>query len=269
MGWPISHSRSPILHGYWLKTYKIDGVYLPFPVAPKNLEICLRTLPKLGFVGSNITVPHKEAALKFCDRIDDLACQIGAVNTIVVEKDGSLSGSNTDAFGFLENLRAESNWNPNNGPTMILGAGGSARAILVAMINAGIGDILITNRSQLRSEQLASEFAPHCTAIPWGNVSSKLNGISLLINATTLGMSGQPPLELSLDALPVSAVVYDIVYSPLKTNLLRRASQRGNPVVDGLGMLLHQARPGFGAWFGHLPEVTGELRKIITEDLTS
>lgn len=267
MGWPISHSRSPMLHGYWLREYGIDGAYLPFPVAPENIEPALRALPALGISGANLTVPHKEAALTICDRVDDVARRIGAVNTVVVESDGTLSGSNTDAFGFLENLKSESNWKPDNGSAVILGAGGAARAVVAALIDDGVQDIRIANRTLERAENLATEFAGGCTTVRWDNVDQAIEDAALLVNTTTLGMTGQPDLEISLKTLPKSAIVNDIVYVPLQTSLLRNAAQRGNPIVDGLGMLLHQARPGFAAWYGEQPHVTAGLREFILADL--
>jgi shikimate dehydrogenase len=267
MGWPISHSRSPLLHGYWLKEYGIKGAYLPFSVAPQDLEMALRALPKLGIAGTNLTVPHKEAGLTICDRVDELARRIGAVNTVVVENDGTLSGSNTDSFGFLENLKSESDWKPRDGSAVILGAGGAARAAVAALLDDGVQDIQIVNRTLERAENIATEFAGSCTAVVWDQVEDALRDAALLVNTTTLGMAGQPDLKISLKALPTWATVNDIVYVPLQTKFLRNALRRGNPTVDGLGMLLHQARPGFATWFGKQPQVTAGLRNFILADL--
>ncbi len=269
MGWPISHSRSPMLHGYWLKEYGIDGAYLPFSVEPANLETALRALPALGIAGTNLTVPHKETALEICDDIDDTARRIGAVNTIVVQEDGSLFGSNTDAYGFIENLKAESTWKANDGPAVILGAGGAARAVVAALAAEGVADIRITNRTFERARTLADLFGSACQPLDWSDAPESLRQSALLVNTTTLGMTGQPSLDIALDKLPVTAVVNDIVYAPLETELLHLAGMRGNPVVDGLGMLLHQARPGFAAWYGCEPGVTLGLRKHILADLIS
>ena len=269
MGWPISHSRSPLLHGYWLREYGIDGSYLPFPVEPANLKVALRALPVLGIAGTNLTVPHKEAALEICDRVDKTAWRIGAVNTVIVEEDGTLSGSNTDAFGFIENLKSESNWNVKDGPVVVLGAGGAARAVVAALVNRGVTEIRILNRTLDRASALAATFGENCCAAKLTDASDALKGAVLLVNTTVLGMIGQPPLELSIETLPRGATVNDIVYAPLQTNLLRVAAARGNPVVDGLGMLLHQARPGFTAWFGVEPKVTKSLRNTILEDLNA
>ena len=267
MGWPISHSRSPMVHGYWLREYGIDGVYLPFSVDPINLEAALRALPALGIVGINLTVPHKEAALEICDYVDDTARWIGAVNTIIVQNDGSLFGRNTDAFGFIENLKAESSWQAADGPAVILGAGGAARAVVAALIGEGVTEICIVNRTFERARALADAFGGNCQPLDWSDVSESLRQSALLVNTTMLGMTEQPRLDLALDTLPSTAVVNDIVYAPLETDLLRLAAARGNSIVDGLGMLLHQARPGFAAWFGHEPDVTPGLRNHILADL--
>jgi shikimate dehydrogenase len=269
MGWPISHSLSPLLHGYWLKEYEIDGAYLPFLVAPKNIEMALRSLPKLGIAGTNLTAPHKEIAFKICDRVDKIAQRIGAVNTVVVENDGTLSGSNTDSFGFLENLKLESNWKSKDGPAVILGAGGAARAVVAALLDDGVQNIQIVNRTIGRAEKIAAEFNKDCTAVSWDRLDEALETASLLVNTTTLGMAGQPELKVSLKKLPTTATVNDIVYVPLQTALLRKAAKRGNPTVDGLGMLLHQARPGFAAWFGKQPQVTTHLRQFVLTDLNT
>ena len=267
MGWPISHSRSPMVHGYWLREYGIDGAYLPFSVDPANLEAALRSLPALGIAGTNLTVPHKETALNICDHVDDTARHIGAVNTVVVQADGSLFGSNTDAFGFIENLKAESSWQAADGPAVILGAGGAARAVVAALIAEGVAEIRILNRTFERARALADAFGGNCQPLDWSDVSESLRQSALLVNTTMLGMTEQPRLDLALDTLPSTAVVNDIVYAPLETDLLRLAAARGNSIVDGLGMLLHQARPGFAAWFGHEPDVTPGLRNHILADL--
>jgi shikimate dehydrogenase len=267
VGWPIAHSRSPRLHGYWLDKHGIDGAYIPMAVPPDRLEQALRALPALGLRGANVTLPHKEAALRACDEIDPLARRIGAVNTVVVGPDGALRGSNTDAFGLIENLRRNSAWRASDGPAVILGAGGAARSACVALIDAGVESIRIVNRTAKRASELAGAMAPNCEAAAWGRREELLDGAALVINTTTLGMTGQPPLEIMLDKLPVAATVYDIVYAPLETNLLAAARARGNQVVDGLGMLLHQARPGFEAWFGVLPDVDEGLRDFVLQDL--
>lgn len=266
MGWPVAHSRSPRLHGYWLRTYGIDGAYIPLPVRPENFVAALRALPMLGFAGVNVTVPHKEAALNAVDRSDPAARRIGAVNTIVTAADGTLDGRNSDGFGFMENLRAGvPGWSPKAGPAVIVGAGGAARAVAVALLDGGAPEIRIVNRTTERAERLSQDIGGPFRVYGWAERSSALGDAALLVNTTTLGMSGQPLLELALDRLPTAAVVNDTVYSPLETPLLAAAKARGNRVVDGLGMLLHQARPGFAAWFGVEPAVTPELRRFILE----
>ncbi|MET4698706.1 shikimate dehydrogenase [Constrictibacter sp. MBR-5] len=269
MGWPVSHSRSPRLHGFWLERYGIDGAYVPFAIRPEDVEAALRALPKLGFAGTNVTVPHKETLLRLVDDVDPVARRIGAVNTVVVGADGSLSGSNTDAFGFLEHLRASApGWSPAAGPAVILGAGGAARAVCAALADAGVGEIRILNRTRERADAVASLAPGVASSFDWRERGAALGGAALLVNTTTLGMAGQAPLELDLADLPTTAVVDDIVYVPLETELLRAARARGNVVVDGLGMLLHQARPGFAAWFGVEPQVDDALRDFLLADLT-
>ena len=264
MGWPVDHSLSPRLHGYWLDFYGIDGAYVPLAVLPERLEDALRALPVLGFAGVNLTVPHKKAALDMIDFCDDTATRIGAVNTVVVRSDGSIEGRNTDGHGFLQSVRdGAPRWQAKDGPVALLGAGGAARAVCVALQNAGAPEIRIINRTAERADGLAREFGSPIVSVPWTERTGALDGVSLLVNATILGMRGQLPLDLDLDLLPLSAVVADIVYVPLKTALLREAETRGNCVVDGLGMLLHQARPGFAAWFGAEPEVTPALRQYV------
>jgi shikimate dehydrogenase len=261
LGWPVGHSRSPRLHGYWLEQLGIDGAYVPLAVRPENLAAAVAALPKLGFRGANVTVPHKETVIPLLDRVDPLAARIGAVNTLVIGADGSIEGRNTDAFGFMANLHGgPAGWNPTAGPAVVLGAGGAARAVVAALAEAGVPEIRLLNRSLGRAEQLAAEIGGPIRPALWEHRTAALEGAALLVNTTTLGMNGQPPLDLSLSALPVTALVNDIVYAPLMTGLLNAAVARGNPVVDGLGMLLWQAVPGFEAWFGIRPVVTAALR---------
>jgi len=270
MGWPVSHSRSPLLHGYWLDQTGLDGAYLPLSVHPEHLAEALRALPILGFRGCNLTIPHKQASLSVVDKVEPLARRIGAVNTIIIAPDGSLEARNTDAYGFRENLReAVPDWQPGFGPAVILGAGGSARAIVAALTDAGVREIRIVNRTYSRAEAVAGDLSTVTTRITvhsWNEARRVQRDAGLLVNTTSLGMTGEPPLELDLQ-LPLSAPVVDIVYVPLETNLLATARRRGHPVVDGLGMLLHQGRPGFEAWFGAPVQVTGELRAAIVATL--
>lgn len=261
MGWPVSHSRSPRLHGHWLAQYGVDGAYIPLPVAPERFSEALAGLHAAGFQGVNVTVPHKESAFRACDVLDDAARRIGAVNTITFDPDGAIHGSNTDAFGFIENIRQTVPW--DGGVAMVLGAGGAARAICVALIDSGATEIRLLNRTRARAESLAAEFGPVIKVEDWKNRSDAQFDVSLLVNSTSLGMTGQAPLDIDLTALPVTAIVNDIVYAPLETPLLAAARSRGNVTVDGLGMLLHQARPGFEAWFGVAPEVTEALREFV------
>ncbi len=268
MGWPVSHSLSPVLHGHWLDSLGIDGAYVPLPVAPENFAEALKALAKMGFRGVNVTVPHKEAALAAVDDADTLARRIGAVNTVIVGDDGKLTGTNTDGFGFLENLKeGAAGWNAAAGPAVVLGAGGAARAVIVALINAGAPEIKLVNRTRVRATRLAEDLDGPITVHGWDDRAAILAGANLLVNTTTLGMTGKDPLEITLDALPTAALVNDIVYAPLETGLLAAARARGNPAVDGLGMLLHQARPGFEAWFGAAPQVTPDLRAHILAHL--
>lgn len=263
MGWPVEHSLSPRLHGYWLEQHGIDGAYVPLAVAPADLPTALTALPALGFRGVNLTLPHKEQALDLCQEVDDLARRIGAVNTIVV-RDGRLFGSNSDAFGFLENLKdGAPDWRAEAAPAVVLGAGGASRAVVAALADAGAPEVRLVNRTRERAEALATALGGALSVYDWDRREAALAEAGLLVNTTTLGMAGQPPLDLDLGALPVEAVVTDIVYTPLMTPLLQAARTRGNPLVDGLGMLLHQARPGFEAWYGVRPEVTPGLRDFV------
>ena len=266
-GWPIAHSRSPRLHGFWLERHGIDGVYVPLAVAPDNFEAAFRALPALGFRGVNITVPHKETALAACDEVDPQAQRIGAVNTVVVDASGRLVGSNTDAFGFVESLRRAVDWKAAAGPAVVLGAGGAARAIVVALLVAGAPEVRIANRTRNRAEALAEDLGEGVAVLDWDARADALADAALLVNSTTLGMEGHEPLPLDLAKLPKAAVVTDIVYTPLQTPLLRDAAARGNPTVDGLGMLLYQAQPGFEQWFGVRPEVDDALRRFVLDDL--
>jgi shikimate dehydrogenase len=267
MGWPVAHSRSPALHGFWLAELGIDGAYVPLAVPPDRLEQALRALPALGFRGCNLTIPHKQAALKIMDRVDRFAERVGAMNTVIVTPNGSLEGSNTDVFGFRENLREQApGWRATAGPAVVLGAGGSARSVIAALSAAGVGEIRVVNRTLERADRLARELAAPPTRIevyPWPSRTEVLHGAGILVNTTSLGMDKEPPLDIDLAPLPLTAVVVDIVYVPLETGLLAAARRRGHPVVDGLGMLLHQGRPGFAAWFGAAPQVTTALRQAM------
>lgn len=264
IGWPVAHSRSPLIHNYWIRQHKLNGAYGLFPVEPKSLETAIRGLKALGIAGCNITIPHKIAAMTYVDKVDPQAQRIGAINTIVIDADGALVGFNHDGFGYIQSLYdAQPTWKADAGPIAVLGAGGACRAIIVALIDAGAKEIRITNRSIDKAEALAQEFAGVVSAIDWSERNNAISGCALLVNTTSLGMHGQEPLEINLDQLPTNALVSDAVYVPLETQLLQQARIRGNTTVNGLGMLLHQARPAFHSWFGIMPEVTQELRQNI------
>ncbi len=261
MGWPVEHSLSPRLHGYWLARHGIDGAYDALAVAPEDLAASLASLAAGGFAGVNLTVPHKASALGLMTSLSPAARAIGAVNTVVVGDDGGLAGDNTDAFGFMENLRhGAPAWSAASGAAAVIGAGGAARAVCHGLLKAGAPEIRLINRTPDRAEALAFMDGARITVQPWAVRCEALAGAVLLVNTTSLGMTGQPALDLDLAALPPAALVTDIVYAPLETPLLAAAGRRGNPLVDGLGMLLHQARPGFEAWFGVMPKVTPDLR---------
>jgi shikimate dehydrogenase len=258
IGWPIAHSRSPKLHGFWLTRYGIDGAYLPLPVAPENFAEVVRALAKAGFAGVNITIPHKQAAFALCDRVAAPALRAGAVNTLIF-KDG-IEGTNTDGYGFIENLRAHG-VDPAAGPALILGAGGAARAIAAALQDEGVA-VRICNRTPETAAALAAHLPPAVT-LPWEHRAAALGEFALLVNATSLGMNGHAPLHMDLAVAAATLTVADIVYAPLETPLLAAARRKNLRCVEGLGMLLHQAVPGFAAWFGVTPVVDDELYKIV------
>jgi len=262
IGWPVEHSLSPRVHGFWLERYNIAGAYEKRAVKPEGLSPELRNLKSKGFRGVNLTLPHKEAALAALDIVDPSARRIGAVNTVIVRDDGKLEGRNTDIFGFSENLRA-AGFKPQ-GAAVVLGAGGAARAAVAALLEMGIRDIRVMNRTRERAEKLAGDFGLSVALYNWGDHTA-LGDAALLVNATSLGLKGQPPLEIDIGALAKDAWVTDMVYAPLETDLLKRARSRNHKTVDGLGMLLHQARPAFKAFFGRDPEVTGDLRSYVLE----
>jgi shikimate dehydrogenase len=268
IGWPVEHSRSPLIHRYWLKQYGIDGAYEKEAVRPEALARFLGSLGAQGFAGANVTLPHKEAALRLAAVPDEAARAIGAANTLWFDQAGRLCASNTDAYGFITNLNEQApRWNEARRPVVVLGAGGAARAILHGLLTEGVTRILLANRTRGRAEALAQAFGPAVEAIDWQDRNRALSGCGLIINTTSLGMTGKDPLDIDLAALPKDAVVADIVYSPLDTPLLAAARARDNRVVDGLGMLLHQAVPGFERWFGVRPEVTAALRAHVSASL--
>ena len=262
IGCPVGHSRSPALHGAWLRQYKVAGQYVPLHVTADDLGSVLRALPRMGFVGANVTIPHKEAVLALADTVSETALRIGAANTLTFDADGQLHADNTDAYGFITNLRQRvPAWDAARGPALVLGAGGAARAVIVALQDAGVPLIYMANRTFARADRLAAQFG--VTALPWEDCASVLPQVSCVVNTTSLGMRGQPPLSLDVTSLSTKALVTDIVYTPLETPLLAQARAHGCNVVDGLGMLLHQAVPGFARWFGVRPEVTDTLRAAV------
>ena len=266
IGMPIAHSRSPQLHGHWLRRYGINGHYVPLPVMPEHLAEVLRILPRAGFVGVNVTIPHKEAVLALADAVTDRAALIGAANTLIFRPDGKIHADNTDGYGFIANLRQHApNWQPDAGPAAVIGAGGAARAVVAALLDSGVKELRITNRTRLRSEQIKSEFGARLVVYDWAQAGNMLEDAATVVNATSLGMTGKQPLRVPLDALSSDALVTDLVYTPLMTPFLSEAASRGCHVVDGLGMLLHQAAPGFERWFGRRPEVDAETRRVVLE----
>ena len=268
IGWPVGHSLSPRLHGYWLREYGIDGAYIPLAVKPETFVAVTAVLPGMGFAGWNVTLPHKEAALATLTEVDDNAARVGAVNTVVVGDNDATRGSNTDGFGFLQNLQAEApDWVPTANSAVVVGAGGAARSVAWALADAGVPELRILNRTVHRAGALAAAIGGPATAVAWDDRAKALGGAGILVNATSLGMTGQPRLELPLDALPGDAVVNDLVYAPGMTGLVKEAQARGNPIVGGIGMLLHQARRGFAAWFGTEPDVTIGLRDFVAAGL--
>ncbi len=264
IGWPIAHSRSPRLHGHWLARYGIKGHYVPLPVRAEHLAEVLRTLPKAGFVGVNVTLPHKEAVLALADVVTDRAALIGAANTLIFRPDGKIHADNTDGYGFIANLRQHApDWHPETGTAAVIGAGGAARAVVASLLDAGVQELRIANRTRLRAEQIRAEFGARVVVYDWAEVGNMLEGVGTVVNATSLGMDGKAALRVPLDALPATALATDLVYTPLDTPFLIEARARGCQTVDGLGMLLHQAAPGFERWFGQKPEVDEDLRRAV------
>ena len=260
MGWPVAHTRSPAIHNHWIAQYSLKGAYVQLPVQPQNLEAAIRGLPALGFAGCNITVPHKVNAMQLMDTLHPAARRVAAINTVVVQADGSLLGMNNDGYGYIQSLRdAQPDWRGDAGPALVMGAGGAARAIVVALLDEGVPEVRLCNRTQEKAQALKDAFGDRVTVVPWADRNSAMAGVRLLVNTTTQGMHGQPALDVALDDLPAEALVSDAIYIPLETPLLDAARQRGHQTVNGLGMLLNQARPAFHAWFGVQPELTPGL----------
>ena len=268
MGQPIMHSRSPMLHNYWLNQQGMAGRYVPLAIKPEGLAAALRALQPLGFSGCNLTIPHKQEAMKIVDEVDAAARKIGAISCVTVRPDGTLLGSNNDAFGFIRNVReAQPNWRADAGPIVVIGAGGGSRAVCYGLMQEGAREIRLVNRNLERAEALAVDFGAPIKAYPWTQRHDLLEGAAMVVNTTSQGMVGQTDLDITLDKLPTSALAADIVYIPLETPFLAAARERGNPTVNGLGMLLHQGPLAWKAWFGLEPEVTAELRALVEQSL--
>jgi len=268
MGWPVMHSRSPILHNYWFKQHGLAGSYVLLAIKPDDLGAALRALHPLGFAGCNLTIPHKQQAMAIVDEVDDVAQRIGAISCVVVRADGSLLGSNNDCYGFIHSIKQEQPyWRADAGPAVVIGAGGGSRAVCYGLAHEGAKEIRLLNRSFDRAKSIADEFGAPIQALPWEQRYDALDGAAMVVNTTSQGMAGQPPLDIKLDKLPTGALAVDIVYIPLQTPFLAAAHQRGNRTVNGLGMLLHQGRPAWKAWFGIEPEVTAELRALVEKTI--
>lgn len=268
MGWPVMHSRSPLMHNYWFRQHNLAGTYVPLAIEPRGLAAALRALPALGFSGCNLTIPHKQAAMQIVDDVDELAKNIGAISCVVVRSDGCLAGTNNDCYGFIHNLKHElPNWRADSGPIVVIGAGGGSRAVCYGLAQEGTREIRVVNRSFDRAKKIADEFGAPLKALGWEQRSDALEDAAMVVNTTSQGMVGQPALDILLDKLPQRAVAADIIYTPLETPFLAAARKRGNATVNGLGMLLHQGRPAWKLWFGIEPVVTAELRAIMEKSI--
>ena len=264
IGSPISHSRSPFLHGHWLRRYGLDGHYIPMEIASSDLERVIETLPMMGFVGLNVTIPHKERIISLADHVTDRAALMGAANTLTFGEDGKVYADNTDGHGFLQNLKQGApNWKANSGPIAVIGAGGASRAVVSALIEDGATEIRLSNRTRNRADALRQEFGTKIEVYDWVQAGNMFDGASTVVNTSSLGMVGKPEMRIPLDALSKEAVVTDLVYTPLETPLLAYAKSVGCQTVDGLGMLLYQAAPGFERWFGVKPEVDEDIRRAV------
>ena len=264
IGHPIAHSRSPHLHRHWLRQNGLPGYYIPMDIGPGDLAEVIRMLPRMGFVGVNITVPHKETVMNIADLITDRATLIGAANTLIFRKDGKIHADNTDGYGFIENLRTGApDWSPGNGPAAVLGAGGAARAVIASLNDAGVPEILLANRTRVRADKLREDFGKRVRVVDWVQAGNMLEEAALVVNTTSLGMTGKPEMRVPLDGLRKGMVVTDLVYNPLETRLLHAAREAGCTVVDGVGMLIYQAIPAFERWFGHRPKVDEAVRRAV------
>jgi len=270
MGWPVMHSRSPMLHNYWFRKHNLAGTYVPLAIKPENLAAALRALHPLGFAGCNLTIPHKQQAMKIVDEVDTVGKSIGAISCVVVRPDGSLSGSNNDCYGFIHNLKqAQPGWRADAGPIVVIGAGGGSRAVCYSLLQEGAREVRLVNRTLARAKGIADDFFGPVKVLPWEQRHDVLEGAAMVVNATSQGMTGQPALDIRLDKLARTALAADIIYTPLETPFLAAARQRGNRTINGLGMLLHQGRPAWKAWFGIETEVTPELRAMVEKSILS
>jgi shikimate dehydrogenase len=268
MGWPVMHSRSPLLHNYWFQQHHLAGTYVPLAIEPARLGPALRALHPLGFAGCSVTIPHKIEAMKIVDEVDTVSKRMGAISCVVVRPDGSLTATNNDWYGFLESIKQEQpEWRADRGPAVVIGAGGGSRAVCYGLAQAGVREIRLVNRTFARAKKVEVDFGRPIKALPWEQRHDVLEGAAMVINATSQGMLGQAPLDLDLDKLPTGALAMDIIYIPLETPFLTAARKRGNPTMNGLGMLMHQGRPAWRAWFGLEPAVTAELRAIMEKTI--
>lgn len=269
MGWPVMHSRSPLMHNHWFAQENLKGVYVPLAIQPENLTSALRSLHALGFSGCNLTIPHKQQALKIVDEIDPVALKMGAISCVAVKEDGRLVGSNNDAAGFIRNIKEfQPNWQANQGPIVVIGAGGGSRAVCQGLIQEGATEIRLVNRHLERAQIIKADLGGPIHAHAWSDRADLMEGASMVVNTTSQGMVGQTALDIQLDKLPLDALATDIVYTPLETPFLAQARTRGNNTLNGLGMLLHQGPLGWKAWFGIEPKVTPELRTLLEQSLT-
>ena len=268
MGWPVMHSRSPLLHNYWFRQHNLAGTYVPLAIDPAGLAAALRALHPLRFSGCSVTIPHKIEAMKILDEVDAVAKTMGAISCVVVQADGSLAGTNNDWYGFLESIRQEQpGWRADRGPAVVIGAGGGSRAVCYGLAQAGAREVRLVNRTFERAKKIELDFGGPIQALPWEQRHEVLDGAAMVINATSQGMLGQTPLDIRLDKLPAGALAMDIIYIPLETPFLAAARKRGNPTMNGLGMLLHQGRPAWRAWFGIEPAVTDDLRTLLEKTI--
>jgi shikimate dehydrogenase len=268
MGWPVMHSRSPMMHNYWFRKHRLAGTYVTLAIRPEHLAGALRGLHPLGFAGVNVTIPHKQEAMKIVDEVDALAKSIGAISCVVVRPDGSLAGTNNDCYGFIQAIRQEQpGWRADAGPIAVIGAGGGSRAVCYGLAQEGAREIRLVNRTLERAKGIAAQLGGPIVALPWDERHDALEGAAMVVNTTSQGMVGNAALDLKLDKLPRNALAADIIYIPLETPFLASARVRGNRTVNGLGMLLNQGRPAWKAWFGIEPEVTAELRALVEKTI--